>query len=140
MLATVAGDIHEIGKNIVGALLVANGFQVFDLGVSVDVKHVMQKAREVKADIIALSTLLTVSMPYQEDVINYLRDAGLRDKYFVIVGGGPVTPEWAAKIGADGYGRAAIHAVTVCKELMGGPKPPLAEPLVVGFQVAEAAG
>lgn len=140
VLATVSGDIHEIGKNIVGALLTASGFQVYDLGVNVDVKQIMHKAREVKADIIALSALLTVSLPYQEDVVNYLRDAGLRDKCFVIIGGGPVTPEWARQIGADGYGRAAVHAVELCKRLVTGSRPPLAEPLVFDFGATKETG
>ena len=134
VIATATGDIHDIGKNIVSALLTVSGFEVFDLGVNVDVKQILHKADEVKADIIALSTLLSTSLPYQRDVLRYLNDAGKRDRYFVIVGGGPVAPDWARQIGADGYGRTAAHAVDLCKKLVSGGKPPLAEPLVYDFK------
>jgi corrinoid protein of di/trimethylamine methyltransferase len=134
VIATATGDIHDIGKNIVSALLTVSGFEVFDLGVNVDVKQILHKAQEVQADIIALSTLLSTSLPYQKDVIRYLVDAGKRDKYFVIVGGGPVAPSWAKEIGADGYGRTAAHASDLCKKLMAECKPGLAEPLVYDFK------
>lgn len=134
VIATMAGDIHDIGKNIVSALLTVNGFEVFDLGVNVDVKQILHKAEDVKADIIALSTLLSTSLPYQKDVVRYLEDAGKRDKYFVIVGGGPVAPDWAKTIGADGYGRTAAHAVELCKRLVRDCEPRMIEPLVYDFQ------
>jgi methylmalonyl-CoA mutase cobalamin-binding domain/chain len=135
IIATVAGDLHDIGKNIVASLLMASAFEVLDLGVDVEAKEIFRKAREVKADVIALSTLLTTSMPFQEDVRAYLRDSDSRDKHFVIVGGGPVTPEWAAQAGADGYGRTAAHAVELCKRLLAGDlQPPLAEPVIVDFE------
>jgi corrinoid protein of di/trimethylamine methyltransferase len=134
VIATVSGDIHDIGKNIVSALLTANGFEVFDLGVNVDVKQIMRRTREERANIIALSTLLTTSLPFQEDVVRYLDDSGMRDQFFVIVGGGPVGPDWAGRIGADGYGRTAAHAIELCKRLMAAGKPPLAEPIVLDFQ------
>ncbi len=97
-------------------------------------KQIIHKAEESKADIIALSTLLSTSLPYQKDVVKYLEDAGKRDQYFVIVGGGPVAPDWAKKIGADGYGRTAAHAVELCKQLVAQCEPPLREPLVFDFQ------
>jgi corrinoid protein of di/trimethylamine methyltransferase len=134
VIATVTGDIHDIGKNIVSALLTVNGFEVFDLGVNVEVKQIIRKAEEVKADIIALSTLLSTSLPYQKDVVRYLEDAGKRDRYFVIVGGGPVAPDWAKTIGADGYGRTAAHAVELCKRLVHECEPRMIEPLVYDFK------
>lgn len=118
VIGQVKGDLHDIGKNVVSALLSVNGFEVYDLGVDIESKAFIDKAQEVGASIIASSTLLTTSMPYQEDIITYLKDAGLRDKYYCIVGGGPVTPDWAEKIGADGYGRNATDAVELCKVLM----------------------
>jgi trimethylamine corrinoid protein len=134
VIAAVTGDIHDIGKNIVSALLTVNGFEVIDLGVNVDVKQIIHKAEETKADIIALSTLLSTSLPYQKDVVKYLEDAGKRAGFFVIVGGGPVAPDWAKQIGADGYGRTAAHAVELCKQLVAQYEPPLREPLVFDFQ------
>lgn len=134
VLATAAGDVHDIGKNIVGALLAANGFQVTDLGVDVEAREIFGKAREIKADIIGISSLLTTSMPFQEDVVNYLRDSDTRDQHYVILGGGPVTPDWVKEVGADGYGRTAQHAVELCKQLIDGQKPPLSDPLIVDFK------
>jgi corrinoid protein of di/trimethylamine methyltransferase len=131
IIGQVKGDLHDIGKNVVSALLSVNGFEVYDLGVDVDPKTFVDKAEEVGATIIASSTLLTTSMPYQEDVITYLKDAGLRDKYFCIVGGGPVTPDWAERIGADGYGRNATDAVELCKELVRSGKAPATQTKIV---------
>ncbi|KUO52727.1 MAG: hypothetical protein APF76_14080 [Desulfitibacter sp. BRH_c19] len=124
VIGQVKGDLHDIGKNVVSALLSVNGFEVYDLGVDVDPKDFVNKAEEVGASIIASSTLLTTSMPYQEDIITYLKDAKLRDKYYCVVGGGPVTPDWAEKIGADGYGRNATDAVELCKKIMASSKAP----------------
>lgn len=118
VIGQVKGDLHDIGKNVVSALLSVNGFEVHDLGVDVDPKTFIDKAKEIGASIIASSTLLTTSMPYQKDIVEYLKDVGLRDKFFCIVGGGPVTPEWAEKIGADGYSRNATDAVELCKRLV----------------------
>ncbi len=93
----------------------------------------MKKAEEVGADIIGMSSLLTTSLPYLKDVIEYLNDMGLRDKYFVIVGGGPVTPEFAKEIKADGYARLATEAVELCNRLVDSPETaPLAEPVIIG--------
>jgi corrinoid protein of di/trimethylamine methyltransferase len=118
VIGTIQGDIHDIGKNIVALLLKANGFEVYDLGRDVPVDEFIRKAEEVNADIIAVSTLLSTSMPYMEDLINLLKERGLRDKYIVMVGGGPVTREWAMSIGADGYGEDGEEAVRVAKELI----------------------
>jgi trimethylamine corrinoid protein len=119
VLATVEGDIHEIGKTLVGTMLSATGFQVYDMGVDVPIMKVVEKAREVNADIVALSALLTTTMVHQRDVIEALEDVGLRSKVKVMVGGAPVTQEWVKQIGADGYSEDAIGAAKVAKQLLG---------------------
>lgn len=119
VIATVEADLHSVGKNIVGMMLRAAGFQVHDLGVDVKSSTIISKAREVNADIIALSSLLTTTMPYQRELIDDLKASNLRDRFLVMVGGGAVTREWADRIGADGYGRDAIEAVKVARELVG---------------------
>ena len=119
VLATVEGDIHEIGKSLVGTMLSASGFQVYDMGVDVAVTKLVAKAKEVNADIVAMSALLTTTMVKQREVIEALELAGLRSGIKVMVGGAPVTREWVQKIGADGYSEDAIGAVGVAKTLMG---------------------
>lgn len=132
VLGTVSGDIHDIGKNLVATMLMVKGFDVYDVGVDVPVRQFVQKAEEVKANVIALSALLTQTAYYQKEVIKYLRDAGLREKYYVVVGGAPITAEWAAEIGADGYGKTAVSATELVRRLITeGVPPPLAKPLVV---------
>ena len=119
VLGTVKGDIHEIGKTLVGTMLTANGFQVFDMGTDVPTAKFVDKARQVSADIVGLSALLTTTMTVQRDVIEALKEAGLKDKVKVMIGGAPVTRGWAAEIGAEGYSEDAIGAVAVAKKLMG---------------------
>jgi corrinoid protein of di/trimethylamine methyltransferase len=119
ILCTVEGDIHEIGKTLVGTMLSSAGFKVFDLGVDVPVMKVVEKAREVNADIVAMSALLTTTMVHQKDVIEALEDIGIRSKVKVMVGGAPVTKEWVNQIGADGYSEDAIGAIKVAKQLLG---------------------
>lgn len=119
ILCTVEGDIHEIGKTLVGTMLSAAGFQVFDLGVDVPVMKVVEKAREVNANVVAMSALLTTTMVHQRDVIEALEDVGIRSKIKVLVGGAPVTKEWVKQIGADGYSEDAIGAIKVAKQLLG---------------------
>ena len=119
VLATIQGDIHDIGKTLVGTMLSAAGFQVYDLGVDVPVMKLVEKAREVDADIIGVSALLTTTMVRQRDVVEALEDMGLRAKIKVMVGGAPVTSEWVKEIGADGYSEDAIGAVSVAKKLVG---------------------
>jgi len=119
VLCTVEGDIHEIGKTLVGTMLSATGFQVFDMGVDVPVMKVVEKAREVSADIVAMSALLTTTMVHQKDVIEALEDVGMRSKVKVMVGGAPVTQEWVKQIGADGYSEDAIGAARIAKQLLG---------------------
>jgi trimethylamine corrinoid protein len=113
VLGTVEGDIHDIGKTIVGAMLQANGYEVHDLGIDVPATRFIQAAQEMRAQIIALSALLSTTMLFQRDVIELLRNKGLEDRYFVMVGGAPVTEQWAQEIGADGYARDAVAAVKV---------------------------
>lgn len=119
VLATVQGDIHDIGKTLVGTMLAAYGFQVYDMGVDVPILKIVEKTREVSANIVALSALLTTTMVRQKDVIEALEDIGLRDKVKVIVGGAPVTQEWVQQIGADGYSEDAVGAVNLAKRLLG---------------------
>jgi len=118
VIATVKTDIHDIGKNIVASMLTASGFHVLDLGVDVAAPDIVSKAEETQADVIALSSLLTTSMPYMRDVLNLLVARGLRDKYVVLVGGASVTSKYAQEIGADGYGENAVQAVQVAKSLV----------------------
>jgi corrinoid protein of di/trimethylamine methyltransferase len=119
VIATVEGDIHEIGKSLVATMLNASGFQVYDLGVDSPSDKIIGKAREVNADIIAMSALLTTTMVKQKEVIEELEKEGLRKKVKVMVGGAPVTRDWVNAIGADGFSEDAIGAVTIAKHLMG---------------------
>ncbi len=119
VLATVEGDIHEIGKTLVGTMLSASGFEVFDLGVDQPAEKIIGKALEVNADIIGMSALLTTTMVRQREVIEELDKEGLRPRIKVMVGGAPITKDWVDKIKADGYSEDAIGAVKVAKELVG---------------------
>ena len=103
VLGTVKGDLHSIGKNILKLLFETSGYEVWDLGIDVDLFKFVDKAKEVDADIIAMSALLTTTLIGQRDVIEALKDQGTRDKYKVIIGGGATTKEWADQIGADGW-------------------------------------
>ncbi|MDD4359245.1 MAG: corrinoid protein, partial [Syntrophaceticus sp.] len=107
VIGTVKGDIHDIGKNIVSAMLTAAGYDVYDLGINQDVEDFVGKAEEVDADVIGLSALLTTTMPEQKKLVEYLQEKGLRDKYKVIIGGGPTTSDWTHEIGADGWAETA---------------------------------
>jgi len=119
VLATVEGDIHEIGKTLVGTMLSASGFQVYDLGVDVPTAKIIEKVKEVDADLVGLSALLTTTMVKQKEVIDELDKLGLRKKVKVMVGGAPVTKDWVQKIEADGYSEDAIGAVGLAKRLVG---------------------
>jgi corrinoid protein of di/trimethylamine methyltransferase len=119
VLATVKGDLHDLGKNMVGAMLRTSGFEVHDLGKDVPADTIVAFVRERRPAIVGLSALLTTTVPYQETVIKALTREGLRDRVKVMVGGAPVTPEWAQKIGADGYANNAPEAVDVAKKLAG---------------------
>jgi corrinoid protein of di/trimethylamine methyltransferase len=119
VLATVEGDIHEIGKTLVGTMLSASGFQVYDLGVDVPAAKILAKVKEVDANLVGLSALLTTTMVKQKEVIDVLDKEGLRRKVKVMVGGAPVTRDWVQKIEADGYSEDAIGAVAIAKQLVG---------------------
>jgi corrinoid protein of di/trimethylamine methyltransferase len=118
VIGTVQGDIHEIGKSIVGTMLSANGFDVVDLGADIPNEEFIKKAREIDADIIGLSALLTTTMPEQKAIIELLKKEGLASKIKVIVGGAPVSKSWADEIGASGYAEDAVAAVSLCKTLI----------------------
>ena len=109
VLGTGEGDIHDIGKTIVGSMLQAGGYDVHDLGIEVSPPRFIQAAEDAKADIIAMSALLSTTMLAQRDVIELLRNKGLGDKYFTIIGGAPVTQEWADRIGASAYAPEAVR-------------------------------
>jgi corrinoid protein of di/trimethylamine methyltransferase len=119
VLGTVQGDIHEIGKNLVATMFTANGFEVHDLGVDVPAARFVAKAAEVEADVVGLSALLTTTMLAQRQVVEALAQAGLRGRVKVLVGGAPVTRQWAAEIGADGFAEDAMGAVRLAQELLG---------------------
>ena len=119
VIGTVEGDIHEIGKSLVGTMFSAAGFQVHDLGVSVPASRFVQRVQETGANVVGLSALLTTTMRNQEAVIEALKEAGLRERVKVVVGGAPTGPDWAQTIGADGYAENANEAVGVVRELLG---------------------
>lgn len=129
VLGTTKGDIHEIGKTLVGTLLTAHGFKVYDLGVDVAGEKFAAKARELSADIVGVSALLTTTMRNQRGVVEALVQAGVRSRIKVMVGGAPVTRRWADEIGADGYAKDAISAVALARSLMEQKVQTLPEPV-----------
>lgn len=118
VIGTAYGDIHCIGKNLVRTFLEINGYKCYDLGEEVPTEKFIKTAEEVGADIIGISALMTASMSYQKDVIDKLKERGLRDKYKVLVGGSPMTPAFAEAIGADAYGADMVDAVVKADKLM----------------------
>jgi len=118
VIGTVEGDMHDIGKNVVATLLSGNGFEVFDLGLNVPAKKFIDEVSEKKPDILGMSALLTTTMPVMGKVIKALEEAGLRSSVKVIVGGAPVTQDYAKFIGADAYAHDGGKAVPVCKQLL----------------------
>ncbi|MDR2492656.1 MAG: corrinoid protein [Coriobacteriales bacterium] len=118
IILTVQGDIHDIGKNIVRKMFEANNFKVTDLGRDVSASTVLENAKELKVDLILGSALMTTTMPAQRDIINTLKEDGVRDDFIVIFGGAPVSKEWCEQIGADGYADTATQAVNVAKKLL----------------------
>ena len=118
IIGTVNGDIHDIGKSIMANLLLANGFNVYDLGVNVTTLKFIEEAEKVKADIVMLSALLTTSLVEQKDFLRYLEDTGKREKLIVVVGGGAATQEWSKEINADGYAETAAEGVKLAIQLM----------------------
>jgi corrinoid protein of di/trimethylamine methyltransferase len=119
LLATVKGDQHNIGKNIVATVLETNGFEVADIGIDQSTLNIIEAAQKHNVDVIGLSSVMTTTMPYQKEVINTLMEMGLRENFFVLVGGGPVSQNWADEIGADGYGETAMDAVGIARNLLG---------------------
>ncbi|MBW2411581.1 MAG: corrinoid protein [Deltaproteobacteria bacterium] len=118
VLCTVKGDLHDIGKNLVGMMLEGAGLEVIDLGVDATVDMVIARVKEMQPDVLGLSALLTTTMPEMEQVIETLKTEGIRDKVKVVIGGAPVGADFAAKIGADAYGEDAAEAVTIVRDLI----------------------
>lgn len=116
VLGTIKGDLHDIGKNIINTLLTASGFKVIDLGVDVDAKNFVMAALEYKPDIVAMSALLTSSMPNMKDVISELKSTRLSNKIKIIIGGAPVTGQFMRNVGADAYANDAVQGVEICKK------------------------
>lgn len=116
VIGTVKGDLHDIGKNLVASMLEGGGFEVTDLGVDVAPEDFVSAVRNKGPQIVCLSALLTVTMPAMKTIIAAMKQAGVRDQVKVLVGGAPVTPEYAKEIGADGYGENASVAVTVARQ------------------------
>jgi 5-methyltetrahydrofolate--homocysteine methyltransferase len=118
VVGTVKGDIHDIGKNLVGMMMEGAGFEVINLGINVDADQFLAAIQEHKPDIIGMSALLTTTMPYMKVVIDTLGEEGLRDDLYVMVGGAPVTENFAREVGADAYGRDAAVSVDIAKAFM----------------------
>jgi trimethylamine corrinoid protein len=118
LIATVKGDVHDIGKCIVVSLMKANGFTVHDLGRDVDVDTIIEKALELNVDVIGTSALLTTTMDQQKRLELALKSAGLKERFITVVGGAPVTPRWAARIGADAYAEDAQDGIVKITELL----------------------
>ena len=119
VMGTVEGDMHDIGKSIVVSFLAANGFEVYDLGRDVPTGRFVEKVREVGASVVGSSALLTTTLDEQRKIVEALKEAGLREKVKIIVGGAPCSQEWAERIGADAYGENAVEAVAKMKQLVG---------------------
>ncbi len=115
-IGTVKGDLHDIGKNLVGSLLEGGGFEVIDLGVNVSPEKFIETVQSKNANIIAMSALLTTTMPAMRTTIDALKQAGIRDRVKVLVGGAPITQKYADEIGADGYSENAVGAVALAKK------------------------
>ncbi len=119
VIGTVEGDLHDIGKNLVAMMLKGSGFEVVDLGVDIKAEDFVQKAKEAQADVVAMSALLTTTMPSMKKTIEALKQAGVRNNFKVMIGGAPVTQSYADEIGADGFAPDAASAVDKAKELLG---------------------
>ncbi len=115
-IGTVKGDLHDIGKNLVASLLEGGGFEVIDLGVNVSPEKFIETVQQKSANIVAMSALLTTTMPAMKTTIDALKQAGVRDKVKVLIGGAPITQKYAEEIGADGYSENAVGAVALAKK------------------------
>lgn len=118
VIGTVENDVHDIGKNIVSTLMRSHGFKVIDLGRDVSPSTFLETAQKEKADIVAMSSLMTTTRPSILSTINLFKEVEVRDDYKIIIGGGSVTQAWAVEVGADGYAPDAAAAVEVCKEIL----------------------
>jgi methylmalonyl-CoA mutase cobalamin-binding domain/chain len=118
VIGTVKGDIHDIGKNLVGMMMEGAGFEVIDLGINIEVDTYIEAIEENQANILGMSALLTTTMPYMKVVIDTMKERGIRDDYIVLVGGAPLNDEFAKAVGADAYCRDAGTAVETAKELL----------------------
>lgn len=118
VMATVEGDIHDIGKSIVGSMMLSAGFDVVDLGRDVPNEKIIETLKKEKPDLVGVSAMLTTTKEKQKELVELLKKEGLREGVKVMVGGAPVTEEWKSKIGADGYGEDAVDAVNVAKKLL----------------------
>ena len=116
VIGTVKGDIHDIGKNLVGMMMEGAGFEVIDLGINCDVDKYLNALEEHKPDILGMSALLTTTMPYMKVVIDTMKEKGIRDDYVVLVGGAPLNEAFAEAVGADAYCRDAAVAVETAKD------------------------
>lgn len=125
VIGCAQGDLHDIGLNLVATQLSVNGYNVINLGTDTSVSQFIKVAQDNDAKIIAVSSLLTTSAYYQEELIKKLEREGIRDQFKIVVGGGPITPAWTRKIGADGYSRTANQSVQVCKRLLAGEESPV---------------
>lgn len=121
VIGVVEGDTHDIGKNLVKIMLETSGFEIFDLGRDVPPQQFIDKAKEVKADIIALATLMTTTMDGMNEVVQLLQKENIKDQYKVVIGGGPISQSFADKIGADGYAVNAADAVKLARKLVSNP-------------------
>ncbi|NMA70046.1 MAG: cobalamin-binding protein [Desulfitobacterium sp.] len=118
LLATVKGDLHDIGKNLVALQMNIGGYEVVDLGIDQESLNIVAKAQEINADVIALSSLMITTLENQAEVIKILKDKGIRDQFKVVVGGGPTTEEWAKEIGADGWAPDAVSSVSMLDKVL----------------------
>lgn len=122
LLATVKGDVHNLGKNIVATVMETHGFEVVDLGVDQPTLDIIDAAQTNQADVIGLSAVMTTTMPYQKELIDTLQELKIREQFIVLVGGGPINQQWADEIGADGYGETAMDAVNIATQKINAKK------------------
>jgi corrinoid protein of di/trimethylamine methyltransferase len=119
ILATVKGDVHDIGKNLVGMMLEGAGFQVIDMGTNLTAEELIEQVEEIKPEVVGLSALLTTTMPEMQNVIKVFKERGIREQVKIVIGGAPISQKFADEIGADGYGKDAAEAVRLVRDLVG---------------------
>ena len=122
LLATVKGDVHNLGKNIVATVMETHGFEVVDIGVDQPTLGIIDAAQDNQVDVIGLSAVMTTTMPYQKELIDTLQELKIREQFIVLVGGGPINQQWADEIGADGYGETAMDAVNIATQKINAKK------------------